>query len=210
MKLYTVPLAPNPTKVMLYLAEREANGDQFNIEHVMVNTLKGKHREPEHLARNPFGTLPVLELPDGRFIRESLAIIEYFEDKFPQGAMLSESPETRAYQRDIERIADVRVLIPSGNYVHMVNSPIGYPPNPERAAELKAQIQKPLDVLEAELSDGRDFLTGETVNLADFTLAAAFQFLRFINEDLIATREALRAWNERYRARDSIKEVLKW
>ena len=54
MKLYMVPLAPNPTKVMLYIAEREELGVQMNIEQIVVNTVKGRHREPEHLARNPF------------------------------------------------------------------------------------------------------------------------------------------------------------
>lgn len=210
MKLYTVPLAPNPTKVMLYLAEREAKGDSFDLEQVTVNTLKGKHREPEHLARNPFGTLPVLELDNGQFIRESLPIIEYFEEKFPDGALLNSNPETRAYQRDLERITDVRFLIPAANYVHMTNSPLGYPPNPEQASQLKARLQSPMDFLETELSDGRPFLTGAQVNLADCTLAAAFQFLRFAKEDLIDTRHHLRAWDERYRARDAAKNVLKW
>ncbi|MBT5332725.1 MAG: glutathione S-transferase family protein, partial [Gammaproteobacteria bacterium] len=40
MKLYTVPAAPNPTKVMLYIAEREAAGLDMGIEQVRVNTLK--------------------------------------------------------------------------------------------------------------------------------------------------------------------------
>jgi glutathione S-transferase len=47
-----VPLAPNPTKVMLYIAEREALGCRLGIEQIVVNILKGRHREPEHLARD--------------------------------------------------------------------------------------------------------------------------------------------------------------
>jgi hypothetical protein len=42
MKLYTVPAAPNPTKVMLYIAEREVSGTDMGIEQVRVNTLKGE------------------------------------------------------------------------------------------------------------------------------------------------------------------------
>ena len=80
MKLYTVPLAPNPMRVTLYIAEREARGCEFDIERIIVNTLKGRHREPEHLARNSWGTLPVLELNSGQFITESLSIIDYLED----------------------------------------------------------------------------------------------------------------------------------
>ena len=51
MRLYMVPAAPNPTKVMLYIAEREASGGALPIEQIVVNTLKGRHREPEHLAQ---------------------------------------------------------------------------------------------------------------------------------------------------------------
>ena len=39
MKLYMVPAAPNPTKVMLYIAEREALGTEMNIEQIVVNTV---------------------------------------------------------------------------------------------------------------------------------------------------------------------------
>ena len=79
MILYTVPIAPNPTKVMLYIAERHIRGIDMGIEEFIVNTLKGRHKEAEHLIRNPFGTLPVLELDDGTFIFESLSIIHYLE-----------------------------------------------------------------------------------------------------------------------------------
>ena len=45
MKLYMVPAAPNPTKVMLYIAERKAMGVDLGVEQIVVNTLKGKHKE---------------------------------------------------------------------------------------------------------------------------------------------------------------------
>ena len=53
MKLFMVPLAPNPTKVMLYIAEREELGVAMNIEQIVVNTVKGRHKEPEHPSPQP-------------------------------------------------------------------------------------------------------------------------------------------------------------
>ncbi|MDJ0920894.1 MAG: glutathione S-transferase family protein [Henriciella sp.] len=210
MKLYTVALAPNPTKVMLYIAERDTLGPPLPIEQITVNTLKGRHREPEHLARNPFGTLPVLEYQDGAFLRESLTIINYLAEKFPEGALLTGSPEARAQARDLERIIEFKIANPIAEYVHVKASPVGYPPNPERAAAIEDALQKPLDFLEGLLGDARPFLGGEAVSVADFTLAAAFQFLRFIKVDLIGERPLLRAWDARYRARDAVQSVLKW
>lgn len=210
MKLYMVPLAPNPTKVMLYIAERAELGVEMGIEPVMVNTVKGEHKQADHLARNPFGSVPVLELDDGTYIRESLAIIEYLEDRWPDGALLGTSPEEKAKARDIERICDVRLASPAAMFAHATKSPIGYPSDPVRAAELKESVQPALDYLEDLLSDGRPLLTGERVSIADCTLQPAFQFLRFIEADLMGERPALRAWDERYRARPAAKAVLKW
>ena len=210
MKLYMVPLAPNPTKVMLYIAEREALGASLGIEQIVVNTLKGRHREPEHLARNPFGTLPVLELDDGGYLIESLAIMEYLEERFPQGALMGTGPEQRARARDLERVVELRIAIPMGGYVHAKKSPLGLPPDPVLAQSIEDKLQAPLNHLESLLADGRPLMMGERPSVADCTLQAAFQFLRFIQADLIGDRPRLRAWDERYRQRPAAKAVLKW
>ena len=210
MKLYMVPLAPNPTKVMLYIAEREEMGADLGIEQIVVNTVKGRHKEPEHLARNPFGTVPTLELDDGSFIRESLAIVEYLEDKFPDHPIHPANPEARGQARDVERIIDMRLAGPMGGYGHAVNSPLGYPQDLEKAASLEAAMQTPLDFLENLLGDGRTLLLGESPSVADFTLQAALQFVRYVEADVFGERPGLRAWDERYRARPAAQKVLKW
>ena len=210
MKLYMVPLAPNPTKVMLYVAERAAAGTELPVEQVMVNTLKGRHKEPEHLARNPFGTLPVLERDDGSHLVESLAIIEYLEDRFPGGALREADVERRGRSRDMERVVDLRIAQPMSNYVHAAKSPLGLPPDPDKAAAIQASLQGPLDYLEAAMEDGRSLLTGEQAAIADCTMQAALQFLRFIDADLLGDRPNLRAWDARYREREAARAVLKW
>lgn len=210
MKLYMVPLAPNPTKVMLYIAERAALGSEMGIEQIVVNTLKGRHREAAHLARNPFGTLPVLELADGSTLIESLAIIEYLEDRFAEGSLLGSDALARGRARNLERIVELRIAIPMGNYVHATKSPLGLAPDPALAKTIQEKLQLPLDYLESLLSDARPLLSGETVAIADCTLQAALQFLRFIEADLLGDRSYLRAWDARYRKRKAATDVLKW
>ncbi len=210
MKLYQVPLAPNPTKVMLYIAEREALGVDFGMEQIIVNTVKGRHKEPEHLARNPFGTVPTLELDDGTFIVESLAIIEFLEDYFSDHRLMPADPVARGQARDVERIVDLRLAGPMGGYGHAVNSPLGYPKDPAKAEALLAVMQAPLDYLEGLLADGRPLLMGESVSVADGTLAASLQFVRYVEADVFGDRPLLRAWDERYRARPAPASVLRW
>ncbi len=210
MKLYKVALAPNPTKVMLYIAERTELGVNMGIEQITVNTVKGHHREPEHLARNPFGTVPALELDNGTFIKESLAIIMFLENKFPEHALITGTPEERGHAMDIERIVDLRIAGPMGGYGHATNSPLGYPADPERAESLRDSMQTPLDHLEELLGDGRPLLTGDQVSVADCTLQASLQFIRFVEADVFGDRPLLRAWDERYRERPAAQAVLKW
>jgi glutathione S-transferase len=210
MKLYMVPLAPNPTKVMLYIAERAEAGVDMGIEQIVVNTVKGRHKEPAHLARNPFGTVPVLELDDGSFILESLAIIQYLEDKYPEGALIQGTPEQRARARDVERIVDLRIGGPMGAYGHATKSPLGRPPDPVKAAQCVDALQAPLDYLERLISDGRPLLLGERVSVADCTLQASLQFMRFVEADLFGERPLLRAWDQRYRERPAALKTLRW
>ena len=210
MKLYMVPLAPNPTKVMLYIAERAELGLDMGIEQIVVNTVKGRHKEPAHLVRNPFGTVPTLELDDGSHLVESLAIVESLEDRFPEHGLLGASPEERGRARDVERIIDLKVASAMGQYGHAKNSPLGRPPNPELAARMEQSLQLPLDYLESLLSDGRPLLLGERASIADCTLQASLQFMRFVEADLFGERQRLRDWDERYRARPAAQSVLRW
>ena len=205
-----VPAAPNPTKVMLYIAEREALGTEMNIEQVVVNTLKGRQKEPEHIARNPFGALPVLEKDDGSFVIESLTIIEYLEELFPEGSLLGGTAESRALARQLERIVELKIFAPMGQYVHATNSPLGLPPDEKVAKSIEASIPSAFQYLEDLLSDGRECLMGDRVSVADCTLQAGFQFARFGKADLLGDYPNLVAWDERYRARPAAQAVLKF
>lgn len=211
------PVAPNPTKVRLYLAEKRAAGAfaekraagaPIAVEEVPVSLVEGEQDRPEHLARNPFGRLPVLETAPGDFLYESLAIIEYLEDLHPEPPLFGASPRERANARQIERIVDLGVLIPIARIVHTTRSPLGLPANPAVADYFRSQLPRTLDHLEGLLSDGRPFLMGERVSVGDCTLAAGLQFGRFRELEFLASHPRLREWDERYRARREIEGIL--
>lgn len=208
MKLYMVPLAPNPVKVMLYMAEREAMGVAFGIENVVINTHKGLHKAPEHLARNPFGALPVLALDGGVYIRESRAIIDYLEDAFPENPLFSTDLSLRAQQRDMERICDVRLAAYLGVWVHVYKSPIGLPPDPQRAEQLEEQMQPAFAFLDEVLADGRSFVCGAAPSPADCTLQGFLNFMRFTGKNLIAAYPNLTRWDEAYRSRPLVAAII--
>ena len=208
MRLYVFPVAPNPTRVRLYLAEKRAAGARCEVEEVPVDLRRGEQREAAHRARNPLGRLPVLELADGSFLTESLAIIEYLEERWPEPPLIGRTPEARARVRELERIAELSVAGPIARVVHATRSPLGLPPAPEVAAHARAALPEGLARLDAVLADGRPFLAGEAVSIADCTLAAAFQFARFGGAPGPEGHTRLERWDARYRAREPARSVL--
>ena len=208
LKLYVFPVAPNPTKVRLYLAEKAAAGTPIELTEVAVNLTKGEQRDPEHLRRNPMGRLPVLELENGICLTESLSIIEYLEELHPQSPMIGTMPLERARVRELERIADIGVLLSVGYLVHATRSPLGLPPPPEVADYARDSLERNLSRLDDILADGRSFVAGEAVTVADCTLGAALQFARF-GEVVIPERFAhLNRWDRSYRRRPAAVSVL--
>ncbi len=203
-----MPVAPNPAKVLLYVAERAQQGPALPVETVLVDFRAGEQNTPAHRARSPFGTVPVLELHDGTHLVESLTIIEYLEEKYPEGALTCGSVEQRARARQVERIVEQRVAVPMMRYVHATNSPLGLAPDPSVAGAIAEALPRALGFVEDLLADGRELLLGERVSIADCTLAAGCQFARFGGAELLADFPALRGWDQRYRARPAATGVL--
>lgn len=207
MKLYFFPVAPNPTRVRLYLAEKAEGGGAIELEEVTVNLPEGEQKKPEHLARHPGGALPVLELDDGSYLTESLAIVDYLEETHPEPPMWGVDPISRARARETERIAELGVLVPIAWIIHSTKSPLGMPPNEVLAAHYRERLPIGLRRVDGLLADGRPFLAGDRVTMADCTLAAAFQFGRFREIEVPAFAH-VQAWDARYRERPAAKQVL--
>ena len=154
MKLYTFPPAPNPARVGFYLREKG-----IELETVLVDFFKGEQNTPEHLARNPAGTAPVLELDDGSFLTESLVIIEYLEELYPEPPMIGTDPLSRARIREAERDIEFAVMLRIIRYVHAHKSPLGLPPNPVVAEQELSRLPNGLKRVEARLA-GNEFVMG--------------------------------------------------
>lgn len=208
MKLYVFPVAPNPTKVRLYLAEKRAGGAAIDVQEVTVDMRVGEQRQQPHLTRNPFGKLPVLETRPGEYLLESLAIIEYLEELEPSPPLIGVDPTERAQIRDLERIIDLGVLIPIVGIVHNTRSPLGLPANAVVAGYFREQLSQPLGYLENRLGDGREFIAGPRPTLADCTLEAGLHFGRFNQMEFLEDHPRLQSWSRYYRERKAIEGIL--
>lgn len=61
-----------------------------------IDLVTGEQGGDDHLARNPLGLVPVLEV-DGEAIAQSLAIIDYLDARWPEPRLLPADPMTRAH-----------------------------------------------------------------------------------------------------------------
>jgi len=86
--LYDYLPSGNGYKVRLAL---KALGLPYEL--VEVDILRGESRTPEFLARNPIGRIPTLQLPDGSFLGESVAILWFLAER---SVLLPESRIDRA------------------------------------------------------------------------------------------------------------------
>ena len=87
-------------------------------ERRFVHLRKGEQRTPAFLELNPQGLVPALVLDDGTVLTQSLAIIEYLDEKHPAPPLLPRGAEDRAFVRaialaiacDIHPLNNLRVL----------------------------------------------------------------------------------------------------
>jgi glutathione S-transferase len=104
--------APNPRKLHIYLAEKG-----LDLPVKQLDLRAGEQRTPEFLQKNPFAGVPILELDDGTVIAESLAIMEYLEEIYPNPPLIGADPVTRALVRMWERRIEIGVYLPASRMV---------------------------------------------------------------------------------------------
>ena len=200
MKLYT-GMGPNPRVVTIAVAETGAD-----VEVVEVDLVSGENRQEEHLARNPAGQLPTLELDDGSCIAEITAIAEYLDDK-TGGSLIGKTPEERAETHMWVRRVDLNICENMANGFRYAE---GLPlfenrmiVIPEAADALKKIARDRLEWLDGLMAD-REWICGDRFTLADILLFAFLEFGAGVGQPLDPKCERLQAWYARVAARPSI------
>lgn len=96
MKLYTYFRSSAAFRVRIAL-----NLKRVAYEPVFVHLAKGEHRKPDYARVNPQGLVPTLELDDGQRLVQSLAIIEWLDERYPTPRLVPSDAFERARVRSI-------------------------------------------------------------------------------------------------------------
>ena len=175
MKLYGYDNAPNPRKVKIFLAKKG-----LACEVVRVDLMQGEHKTPAFLAKNPSGKLPVLELDDGRYLSESIAICRYLEGIYPEPNLFGTDPFEMGHIEMRNRQMESEFWSPLG--VSWVNGPVVakmglFPTIPEARVHSDATVINYFERLDRELAQSA-FIAGERFTVADITLLTGIDFAR--------------------------------
>ncbi|MEO0983254.1 MAG: glutathione S-transferase family protein [Pseudomonadota bacterium] len=172
MKLYDFKTGPNPRRVRIYLAEK---GIEVPTE--QVDILTRRNREPDFLAKNPTGGIPILELDDGTCIGESVAICRYFEALNPEPPLFGRTPVEQATVEMWLRRVELNLMVPIGMvWIH------GHPLTakllkqiPEAAEQNRARTALGYKLFDDQLA-ASEFVAGEAYTVADAVALATLDF----------------------------------
>ena len=110
-KLYS-SLGPNPRLVRMFLTEKGLK-EGSDFERVHYDIITGENRQDaDYNAKNPQGTLPMLELDDGTCLAESWPICEFIEEEHPAPNLFGETARERAEVRKWARLFDQECVVP--------------------------------------------------------------------------------------------------
>jgi maleylacetoacetate isomerase len=156
-------------------------------ERASVHLRRGAQRADDYLAMNPQGLVPALVTDDGDVLTQSLAIIEWLDERYPKPALLPSDAAGRARVRslalaiacDIHPLNNLRVL----NYL---TGTLGAT-DAQRDGWARYWCDVGLEALETRLARERAtgaFCHGSTPTIADICLVPQLANARRVDLDL--------------------------
>jgi glutathione S-transferase len=208
MKLYVWQKAPNPRRVLIYLAEKD-------LEVPIEDAGGGKARlKDEYVTRYRQATVPMLELDDGTQIGEAMAICRYLEELHPEPPLFGRDPRERALADMWERRSYEEGLIPAAEIFrnrHPLFADRGVPGAAGPVPQVKELVERGRTrirlfwkKLDAQLASHR-FVAGELYTVADATALSTVDFAALGEEKPPVECANLIRWHAEVSARPSAR-----
>ena len=199
MKLYSSARAPNPRRVLMFMAHKGITG----IEVVEVDLNASEHKTAAYRAKSPLARVPALELDDGRVLTESRAICTYLEGLHPEPNLMGVDAEERAFIEMADRRMEWHLMVPAASAIRHTHPGLAVLEQPQFPDFGQAQIAKFMEAatwLDAELQR-QSFVAGQRFTIADITAFCTLEFARLLKfKPADAGLVALQAWRDKVAA----------
>ena len=205
MKIWGTKTLGNPVRVAIFLAEKG-----LDIPFEPVDLMGGAHRDADFVAKNPSGLVPVLELDDGSYISETVAICRYFERLHPEPPLMGTDARDEAIVEMWQRRVEYEVYGPIRE-VFRHSIPFVKALEPVQLADW-ADLNRPrittgLTMLEAQLRE-HPFIAGDRFTIADITAIFAMQMAGYLKLALPDGATAIPRWRAAVNSRPSVASVM--
>jgi glutathione S-transferase len=172
-----------------------------------VDTLAGEGQKAEHLARHPWGKVPVLD-HDGFPLYETVAITRYIDEAFPGPPLQPAEARQRARMVQVCAVLDNYGWSPMviTVFVQRVVVPMrGGAPDQGAIDAALPQAERVLATIEG-LMDGEESLIGGALSLADLHLVPILDYFARTEDGraALARHPRLSAWWERIERRPTV------
>ncbi len=202
MKIFEEKIAPNARRVRMFLAEKSIT----DIEYVQLDLKKGDNISNEFKQMNPLAKIPVMELEDGSYLSESVAICRYFEADKPSPSLMGKTPLQQAsiemWQRRCElyfmNLIGMGFQHSSGYFADRMT------PVPEWGKECVKDAAKFLGLLNDHLANS-EYISGDTFSIADITAFVSIDFARVIKIRMSEDHTHLKRWYDQINSRPSAR-----
>lgn len=147
-------------------------GIEDKINTKLVDLLQGEHLKPEFTSINPQHVVPtIVDNENGLKLWESRAIAAYLVNKFKPGSLIPTDMKDKAtVERHLYFDAATLYAIAGSIYIPVFRS--GSKPDESRQSMLKDKLK----LLDAEV-DGKKYVVGDTLTLADLSYLTTISFI---------------------------------
>ena len=199
MILYEFAQAPNPRRVRIFLNEKG-----IDIPTEQVDLMKGDHKKDEYKKMSPLSQVPTLELDDGTYITESIAICRYFEALHPEPNLLGKDPKEIAIIEMWQRRIELLLMIGIANtYRH------GHPAMAALEDQVKewSEASRPRVIKMLHWFDkhmeNKEYMCLDRYTIADISALVCFDFAKWPKIDIPDDCNNLKNYYERLNTRAS-------
>lgn len=208
MKLYDFTRAPSPRMVRIFMAEKGVE-----METVQVDLMTAEQMRPEFAAKNPWLTVPVIELDDGTCISEISACCRYLEETHPEPPLLGRDAKEKAlvemwnhhmFQEGFMAGAEaLRNSAPP-----MKGRALAGPRNFDQIGDLAergvTRLGHFMEDLDSRLGESK-YVAGDSYSVADITAFVTVDFAGWVKVAPQDNQTNLKRWYDEMNARPSAK-----
>jgi len=208
MKLYDFARAPSPRMVRIFMAEKGVE-----METVQVDLMTAEQMGEAFASKNPWLTVPVIELDDGTCISEISACCRYLEETHPEPPLMGRDAKDKAvvemwnhhmFQEGFMAAAEALRNFAPPMKGRALAGPHNFEQIPDLAERGRARLGHFMADLDARLGESK-YVAGENYSIADITTFVTVDFAGWVKVAPEDGHTNLKRWHDEMNARPSAK-----